>query len=63
MVYSRPIDNEEELLRRIQNSTNVLKQDVEMMQRVQANFLRRIHLSVHENGGHFEHLLKVFFNN
>lgn len=57
MVYSRPVNTEEELWARIQNATDTLKNDAEMMQRVQFNFLRRINLCMRVNGGHFEHLL------
>lgn len=58
MVYSRSVNTEEELWGRIQNGVDMLKNDAEMMQRVQFNFLRRINHCLQENGGHFEHLLK-----
>ena len=45
---------------RIQTGIDALRNDEEMVQRVQFNFLRRINLCTHENGGHFEHLLKAF---
>lgn len=62
LVYSRPINNEEELWGRIQNAVNILKNDAELMQRVNLNFLRRINLCTYVNGGHFEQLLKVYAN-
>lgn len=63
LVYSRPVDTEDELRRRIQTGIDALRNDDEMLQRVQFNFLRRINLCTHENGGHFEHLLKAFIFN
>ena len=54
IVYSRPINNEEEMWERIQNAVNILKNDAELMQRVNLNFLRRINLCTYVNGGHFE---------
>ena len=57
MVYSRPINTEEKLWGRIQNAANMLKNDVEVMQRVNFNFLRQFNLCTHVNGGHFEQLL------
>lgn len=57
IVYNTPVNNEEELWQRIQEATNNLRGDVEVLQRVQFHFLRRIDLCIHENGRHFEHLL------
>lgn len=57
MVYSNPVNTEDELWARIQNSVNILRLDAEMMNRVQFNFLRRINLCVQENGSHFQQLL------
>lgn len=59
MVYSRPVNEEPELWRRIQDAVVILRNDVEMIQRVQFNFLRRVDLCIRMNGGHFEHMLKV----
>lgn len=56
-VYSSPINTEDELWARIQNVSQSIKNNAEMLQRVQFNFLRRINLCIQENGGHFEHLL------
>lgn len=56
-VYLTPVNTGEELQRRIVNAANILKNNQEMMQRVQFNLLRRINICIHQNGGHFEHLL------
>lgn len=56
-VYSRPINTQDELWARIQNASQSIKNNAEMLQRVQFNFLRRINLCIQEDGGHIEHLL------
>lgn len=52
-----PVDNEEQLWQRIQDVTNNLRADEEVMQRVHFNFLRRIDLCIRANGGHIEQYL------
>lgn len=56
-VYATPVGTEQELILRIQQEFNILKNDQEMLGRTQFNFLRRVQLCIRENGGHFEHLL------
>ena len=56
-VYSTAINTKNELWNRIQHASHVIKNDHEMLQRVQINFLRRINCCAQEGGGHFEHLL------
>lgn len=57
IVYMTPVDNEEQLWQRIQDVTNNLRADEEVMQRVHFNFLRRIDLCIRANGGHIEQYL------
>lgn len=57
MVYSRPVNTQQELWRRIQDAMNDIRNNLEMMRNVQFSFLRRIRSCIRTNGGHFEHLL------
>lgn len=57
MVYSTPVNTENELWARIQNAAQTIKTDRQMLQNVQTNFLRRINLCIQENGGHIEQFL------
>lgn len=56
-VYAGVINTEAELWARIQNVSQIIRNNAQMLQRVQCNFLRRINLCIQENGGHIEHLL------
>lgn len=49
MVYITA-DNEAQLWQRIQDTTNNIRGDEEVMQRVCFNFLRRIHFCISVNG-------------
>lgn len=55
-VYSVRIDTRQQLWARIQEAVNNVGNE-ETLQRVQFNFLRRLHLCIQENGAHFEHLM------
>lgn len=48
-VYATPVESEEELIRRVQNEANVIRDDAEMLRKVQFNFIRRIQLCIREN--------------
>jgi len=57
-VYSSPINDYNDLWTKIQNAAQSIKENGQILPRVEFNFLRRIHLCIQENGGHFEHLLQ-----
>jgi len=56
-VYANPVESQEELIRRVQNEVNVIRDDAEMLRKIQFNFIRRIQLCIREIGGHIERLL------
>lgn len=57
IVYKTPVRNEEQLWRRIQDATNDIRNDEEVMQRVLFNLIRRLNLCMDVNGQNFEQFL------
>lgn len=56
-VYKTPVATRAELWRRIVHETNLLKNNREMLGRVNFNFMKRVNACVRENGEQFQHLL------
>jgi hypothetical protein len=57
IVYQQKVDTKEELLIRIQNATEFIRNDPEMIRRATGNMLRRAECCVHCEGRNFEQLL------
>lgn len=55
VVYRQPINNEEELKEYIKKALDTLTP--ELIRRSIANLIKRVHLCIQEEGGHFQHLL------
>lgn len=53
-VYSTPVETREDLWNRISNKCTIIKNDIQLLDKVDFNFRRRVHLCLRENGGHFE---------
>ncbi|XP_066261268.1 uncharacterized protein [Euwallacea similis] len=62
-VYSTSVNNRDDLWQRIQQCTNVIRNDKEVFQRLQLNFLHRINLCRRLGGSHFEPVLRKVNNN
>jgi CYTH domain-containing protein len=56
LVYSIPIDTTEVLRKRVENATTI-RNNREMLERVEESFHRRLRYCIDNNGGHFEHFL------
>lgn len=56
-VYATPIDREEDLLARIQDACNDIRNMPGVLARVQQSMVRRCNLCMEQRGNHFEHLL------
>lgn len=56
-VYKTPVNNVQELQNRIMNVGDAVRQNLELLNRVNINFNRRITSCVLSNGRHFEHFL------
>jgi hypothetical protein len=57
LVYSIPIDTTEVLRKRVENAATTIRNNREMLERVEESFRRRLHYCIDNNGGHFEHFL------
>lgn len=57
MVYSRPVNNIQELRERIENACQIVRETPGIFERVRRSFLRRCEICMQMNGGHVEHLL------
>lgn len=57
LVYNVPITTREQLLERIQNAANEIRNDPNVLARVCDSLVRRCHVCIRAEGGHFEHLL------
>ena len=57
VVYATPLENEAELMPRIQAAFDGIRNDPEVFQRVRRNMQRRCTLCLHERGRHFENKL------
>lgn len=56
-VYSTPIASPIELWNRIRHRCRLIRNDQELLERVDCNFRRRINLCLRENGDHFQQFL------
>ena len=56
-VYATPIDREEDLLTRIQDAANDIRNTPGVFARVRQSMIRRCNLCMEQRGNHFEHLL------
>lgn len=57
LVYSTPVDNLDILEARVRNATNLIRNDINIFQRVKYNFSRRLRACLAAGGGHFENNL------
>lgn len=57
LVYSRPVETEEELWNRILTSARAISSKRGIFRNVRDNFKKRITLCIREEGKHFEHLM------
>lgn len=56
-VYSSPVNTRDELIDRINNACDDLRQNQHQLALVRRSLIRRCELCTEENGSHFEHLL------